>query len=185
MREEDAARLAAQHLLGLGHSRLAHLAGPEDLDTARRRSDAFVATAREAGAEVVVESAPFDERGGYDAMRRLLEVKARPTGVFVSNINQSVGAMAGARSAGCEVPADLSLIGYDDDPVAEYLEVALTVIAMPLYELGSRAVDELINQIEGGRPRNLVVSTPPVLVQRASTGPPPPARRRRAQAARI
>jgi LacI family transcriptional regulator len=173
MREEDAGRVAAQHLLSLGHRRLAHLAGPEELDTAHRRREGFVAAAREVQLEVRVEAAPFEERGGFDAMRRLLARGSPPTGVFVSNINQAVGAMAGARAAGRRVPSEVSLVGYDDDPVGEYLEAPLTVIAMPLYELGSAAIDSLIDQIEGDPPHDVVIETAPRLVVRASTAPPP------------
>ncbi len=171
MREEDAGRLAAEHLLSLGHRRLAHLAGPLELDTAARRRTGFVRAVAAAGHEVCVEAAAFDERGGFDAMRRLLSRAAPPTGVFVSNINQAVGAMAGARAAGARVPADVSLVSYDDDPVGEYLEAPLTVVAMPLYELGSAAVDVVIDQIEGKEPHDVVIETPPRLVVRASTAP--------------
>jgi DNA-binding LacI/PurR family transcriptional regulator len=172
MREEDAGRVAAEHLLSLGHRRLGHLAGPQELDTAHRRRDGFVAAALAAHATTVEEEAPFEERGGFEAMQRLLRRRSAPTGVFVSNINQAVGAMAGARVAGRHVPDDLSLIGYDEDPVGEYLEAALTTIAMPLHELGSVAADSLIDQVEGGAPRDLVVETPPALVVRGSTAPP-------------
>jgi DNA-binding LacI/PurR family transcriptional regulator len=174
MREEDAGAMAAEHLLSLGHRRLGHVAGPADLDTARRRRAGFAAAAIKAAAEVVVEAAPFEERGGYEAMRRLAEREPRPTGVFVSNINQAVGAMAGARAAGLEVPLEVSMVGYDDDPVGEYLAAPLTVVAMPLYELGAAAVDSLIDQLEGARPHDIVLDTAPRLVVRASTAPPPP-----------
>lgn len=173
MREEDAGQIAAEHLLSLGHTRLAHLAGPEGLDTAGRRRDGFLATAREAGIDPDVESATFEELGGFTAMRLLMAREPRPTGVFVSNINQAVGAMAGVRAEGQRVPTDVSMVSYDDDPVGEYLEAPLTVVAMPLYELGSAAVDALIDQVEGDPPRDLVIATPPRLVVRASTAPPP------------
>lgn len=172
MREEDAGRIAAQHLLSLGHRCLAHVAGPDGLDTASRRRAGFLAAVAEAGMDASVVAAPFEERGGFEAMRRLLSSDPQPTGVFISNINQAVGAMAGARAAGCRVPLDVSLVGYDDDPVGEYLEQPLTVVAMPLYELGSAAVDVLIDQMEGAAPRDIVISTPPRLVIRASTAPP-------------
>ena len=172
MREEDAGRVAAQHLLSLGHRRLAHLAGPLELDTARRRWAGFIAAARDAGLDAAVEEAPFDERGGFEGMGRLLAREPSPTGVFVSNINQAVGAMAGARVAERRVPRDVSIVGYDDDPVGEYLEAPLTAVAMPLYELGSAAVDSLIGQIEGIPPAEIVLETPPRLVVRSSTAPP-------------
>lgn len=176
MREEDAGRIAAEHLIALGHRRLAHLSGPEELDTAARRRTGFCEAAAEAGLKVRVQPAPFEERGGYEAMKKLLKGRP-PTGVFVSNINQAVGAMAGVRARGLTIPGDLSLVSYDDDPVGEYLEAPLTVVAMPLHELGEAAVDSLIDQIEGETPEDVVVETAPRLVIRRSTGPPPPARR--------
>jgi DNA-binding LacI/PurR family transcriptional regulator len=172
MREEDAGRVAAEHLLSLGHRLLGHVAGPLELDTAHRRRDGFVSAAAAAGSTTVVVEAPFDERGGFEAMQRLLRTRPSPTGVFVSNINQAVGAMAGARAAGRRVPDDLSMIGYDHDPVGEYLEVPLTTIAMPLLELGSVGADSLIDQVEGGAPQDLVLETAPALVIRGSTAPP-------------
>ena len=101
-----------------------------------------------------------------------MESRSPASGVFVSNINQAVGVVAGARTTGRRVPSDVSLVGYDDDPVGEYLESPLTVIAMPLTELGSVAVDSLIDQIEGGEPHDVVIATPPRLVVRASTTRP-------------
>jgi LacI family transcriptional regulator len=172
MREEDAGRLAAEHLLGLGHTRLAHISGPTELDTASRRSDGFAEAVRAAGYRCSVVAAPFDERGGMAAMQELLERRTPPTGVFASNINQAVGAIAGARIAGRSIPAELSLVGYDDDPLCECLEVPLTAIRMPLSELGRVAVDALIDQVEGATPRDITVETPPELVVRGSTAPP-------------
>ena len=98
-----------------------------------------------------------------------------PTGVFVSNINQAVGALAGVRRRGLSVPGDVSLVGYDDDPLTDYLEVPLTAIRMPLWELGARAVDVLIEQLDGGPARDVEIETPPELVIRASTAEPPAA----------
>jgi DNA-binding LacI/PurR family transcriptional regulator len=172
MREEDAGRLAAAHLLGLGHRRLGHVAGPPDLDTAARRAAGFVAAVREAGLEPSVTCAPFEERGGHEGLHALLSLDAPPTGIFVSNINQAVGAMAAARAAGRRIPDDVSLVGYDDDTVAEFLDAPLTAIRMPLHELGAVAIDTLLEQLEGAPPRDVTVETAPELVIRASTGPP-------------
>jgi LacI family transcriptional regulator len=175
MREEDAGALAAQHLLGLGHTRLGHVAGLLELDTARRRFEGFKAEAARHDVRVAVEPAAFDEQGGYDAMARLLTGKRPPTGVFVSNINQSVGALAAARDASFPVPERLSVIGYDDDPLGEFLDPPLTAIAMPLRELGGTAVDVLLDRIERGEDRDAVIPTAPQLVTRRSTAPPPQA----------
>ena len=169
MREEDAGRIVAGHLLELGHRRLGHVAGPHRLDTAKRRMQGFVDAAIAAGAEVQVEEAAFDERGGAQAMSTLLAGRRPPTGIFVSNINQAVGALAAARRQGVVVPNDVSVVGYDDDPLTEYLDVPLTAIRMPLWELGATAVDLVIEQLNGGSPRDVELETEPQLIVRAST----------------
>jgi DNA-binding LacI/PurR family transcriptional regulator len=171
MREGDAGRLAAEHLIGLGHVALAQVAGPLGLDTASRRAAGFADAVVSAGLELpALVEAPFDERGAFDAMGRLLS-RARPTGVYVSNLNQAIGVLARVRRSGLRVPDDLSLVTYDDDPLADFLEVPLTAIRMPLGELGAAAIDALAAQIDGEAPRDVEVTTPPQLVLRASTAP--------------
>lgn len=172
MREEEAARLAAGHLLALGHTRLAHIAGLENLDTAARRVRGFRAAVREAGHRAPVVPVAFDEPGGYRAMVQLLHRTRPPTGVFVSNINQALGALAAAKRHGVAVPEQLSLVTYDDDALAEYLDPPLTAVRMPMQELGERAVEMLLDRISGDDGRaDVVLDTPPLLVERASTAP--------------
>jgi DNA-binding LacI/PurR family transcriptional regulator len=172
MREDEAARIAAEHLLELGHTRLGHVAGPANIDTARRRADAFAQAVRAAGREPAIEHAAFEESGGEAAIGRLLSGQLPPTGVFVSNINQAIGAVAGVRNAGLSIPHDVSLVSYDDDPVAGYLDPPLTTVWMPLAELGATAVDALLARIAGEAPDDVTVSTSPRLMVRGSTAPP-------------
>jgi LacI family transcriptional regulator len=172
MHEEDAGALAARHLLELGHRKLAHLAGPEEIDTARRRLTGFLSVTSEAGLEPAVGHAAFDERAGHDVMHALLDVPDPPTGVFTSNFNQAIGALAATREAGIRVPEDLSLITYDDDPISGYLSPPLTTIRMPMHEMGMAAVDAILDRIEGGETADVTVPTPPELVLRSSTAPP-------------
>jgi LacI family transcriptional regulator len=170
MREEDAARLAAGHLLTLGHTRLAHIAGPENLDTAARRVTGFRAAVREAGHRAPIVPVPFDEPGGYTAMTQLLARSRPPTGVFVSNINQALGALAAAKRHGVAVPGQVSVVTYDDDALAEYIDPPLTAVRMPMQELGQTAVDVLLDRVAGNDKRtDVVLDTPPLLVERAST----------------
>jgi LacI family transcriptional regulator len=174
MREEDAGRIAAAHLVDLGHTRLAHIAGPLELDTAQRRAAGFREAVLAAGlGEPAIVEAPFDEVSAFAAMGQLIDTDAPPTGVFISNLNQAVGALCGARRRGVLVPEALSLVSYDDDPLAEFLEVALTTIRMPLVELGVAAIGALADQIAGSDPFDLEIATAPELVVRASTAPPP------------
>ncbi|MGI8715983.1 MAG: LacI family DNA-binding transcriptional regulator [Solirubrobacteraceae bacterium] len=170
MREEEAARLAADHLLARGHTRLAHIAGPENLDTAARRVHGFRAAVHNGGHRAPIVPVPFDEPGGYRAMAELLRRKRPPTGVFVSNINQALGALAAAKRLGVAVPDQMSLITYDDDALAEYLDPPLTAVRMPMDELGATAVDVLLDRISGDDTRaDVVLDTAPLLVERSST----------------
>ncbi len=174
MREEDAGRLAAEHLIGLGHVALGQIAGPLGLDTASRRAAGFADAVVSAGLQLpALVEAPFEERGAFEATSRLLRSRARPTGVYVSNLNQAIGALSCVRRTGLRVPRDVSLVTYDDDPLTEFLEVPLTAIRMPLRELGGAAIDELARQIDGEPPRDHEVTTSPELVVRASSGEPP------------
>jgi LacI family transcriptional regulator, galactose operon repressor len=173
MRDGDAGRMAAEHLLELGHRSVALLSGPAELDTVTRRRVGFVERLRAVEHSPLVVSAPLTERGGYAAMEELRGRASPPTGVYIANINQAVGAVAAVRNAGIGVPDELSLLCHDDDPVCEYLDVPLTAIRMPLHELGRTAVDVLLEQVEGGAPRDVEIETAPELVHRRSTGPAP------------
>jgi DNA-binding LacI/PurR family transcriptional regulator len=173
MRDADAGRMVAEHFLELGHRSLAHLAGPPELDTVARRRAGFVEIAEGAGATPVVVPAVLSEEAGYAAMHELLEHPARPTAIFLANINQALGAVAAVRERGVRVPEELSLVCHDDDPLFGFLETPLTAVRMPLHELGSTAVDVLLEQIDGGPPRDVVIGTAPELVVRSSTGPAP------------
>lgn len=174
MRDGDAGRLVAEHLLALGHTRLGHLAGPADIDTLKRRAEGFVGACEAAGTSPVVIEAPLTEQGGFEALSALLGNGDRPTAIFVANISQAVGALAGARAAALEIPNAISLVCHDDDPTCDFLDPPLAAVAMPLYELGAAAVDALVDQIEGGEPRDVLVATEPRLVPRSSTAPPGP-----------
>jgi LacI family transcriptional regulator len=179
MRDREAGAAVAARFLELGHTRLAHLAGPTELDTVARRGEGFVDRARKAGHEPTVEVAPLSERAGYEAMQRLLAREIRPTAIFIANINQALGAVAAIREAGIRVPGELSLVCHDDDPVCEFLDPPLAAVEMPLEELGATAVDALLEQIDGGDPREIEIPTPPRLVPRASIAPAPEPLRRR------
>jgi len=172
MRDDLASVAAVDHLADLGHRSIAHIAGPLGLDTARRRESAFRRRADERGlAAVVVESQDFGEVGGAAAAMQLLQAEPGVTALYTSTLNQAVGALDAAWRGGRIVPDDLSLITYDDMPLAEYLRPPLTTVLMPLAELGAQAVDALIDQLGGGEPRDVVVQQLPRVIVRGSTAP--------------
>ena len=174
MREGDAGRIAAQHLIGLGHRRLALLSGPDRFDSARRRSDAFRAVATAEGLpeplEVTSEFEPDDARRQALA---LLADRPRTTGVFASSLSQAIGLLSAVHQLGLRVPGDLSVIAYDDDALLDYLTPPVTSIRMPMAELGRLATDALIAQIDGEAPRDVEIPIQPAIVPRSSTAPPP------------
>jgi LacI family transcriptional regulator len=170
--EARASAAALEHLSTLGHRRIGHVAGPHELDTARRRTAGFVEAAAAHGLDVEVAEGDFGESGGAAAARELLERRPDLTALYTSTLSQAVGVYHTAWELGLEVPADLSLVGYDDMPLAEYLRPPLTTVRTPLAELGAAAVDALLDQLLGGEPRDVVVETAPEVVVRASTAEP-------------
>ncbi|MGW2890049.1 LacI family DNA-binding transcriptional regulator [Streptomyces griseoruber] len=169
---------ALDHLHSLGHRAVGHIAGPPGITPSDTRKEAFLRHAGELGlSAALVASGDFTEDGGGSAALELLrpvDADGHPpvTALYTSSLAQAMGAMAAIRSLGLRVPEDVSVIGNDDLPVAAHLHPPLTTVAMPLYELGTAAVDALVAAIEGAPLRDVVVPTEPRLVLRSSTAGP-------------
>jgi LacI family transcriptional regulator len=172
--DEAGGALATQHLLSLGHRRVAHIAGPQNADTARRRLRGYTSALQAAGldprSEWIAETA-FDEAGGHVAATRLLRLEPRPTALFVANVRAAIGALAAARRLGLRVPEDVSIVGFHDAPFTAYLDPALTTVRMPLAEMGRQAVDSLLALLGGQPVADVMVASPAELVVRASSAP--------------
>ncbi|MEN3281160.1 MAG: LacI family transcriptional regulator [Solirubrobacteraceae bacterium] len=167
-----ASELAVEFLVGLGHRRLAHVAGPAEIESAKRREDDFVEAARREGIEPVVVRAPFSEADGDDAARRLLTDHPDVTALYVSSFGQSVGVLRAAAALGRHIPDDLSLLSFENVPLADYTMPPLTTLAMPMRQLGETSVDILLEQIAGAPPEIHQLPTEPRIVIRQSTRPP-------------
>jgi len=168
--------LAAQHLLSLGHRRLAQLRGPMDINSCFMRAQGFTKTVAAAGAvEVVVRStAPTGSiEEGALLMGELLDKKGlRATGIFAHHDLMAFGALTAAEERGLTCPRDLSIVGYHNLPHDDRIVPPLTSILQPREELGRIAAEILVAMLDSGRPpapRRLA----PTLVVRKSTGPPP------------
>ncbi len=169
------ARAATEHLIGLGHRRIAHVRGRTGLASAELRERGYRQALDEAGI-------PFDpalvQVGGYqtalttDAAFRLLTTRDRPTAVFAANDSSAIGVLEVAHRLGLRVPDDLSVVGFDDIPQAANAKPPLTTVAQPLHDLGARAL-ELLLQLLDGKAIPQHVQLPATLVVRASTGPVP------------
>ncbi|MBI5581874.1 MAG: LacI family DNA-binding transcriptional regulator [Deltaproteobacteria bacterium] len=169
------ARIAINHLVELGHRRIAHLAGPLMFDTSLRRLQGYRQELDAHGiaydSSLVQEYSWQTWEGGKVAMKRLLQGKKPPTAVFASNFMGAVGALGALKEFGLKIPEDFSLVGLHDSPIAEVIDPPLTVVKMPLHEMGRRAAEILINILED-RPCVIPqVLTPEGLVMRKSTAP--------------
>ena len=167
-------REALKHLLALGHRDIGFIAGPQQLNSAQGRKQAFKAALRAHGLRVKDEwIAAGDMRveGGRAAMEMLLASRPRPTAVLASNDLMAVGALQCAHAAKLRVPEELSLIGFDDLPIAGMVHPALSTIRHPRREVAARAFGCLQQMLQGGKAPN---GTPlqPHLVIRDSTAPP-------------
>lgn len=172
--DERAAALAVEHLMGLGHSSIAHLAGPATSNTAQRRARGYRAALRQhdlVPSADLVQRADYTPDGGYRAMCRLLDRPTRPTAVFVANVASAIGALHALRARGVVAPDDISVVAVHDFPLAEHLSPALTTVRMPLRELGRRGVHRLSN-LGPDDTVTEVVRGPMELVERESTAPP-------------
>jgi LacI family transcriptional regulator len=166
------ATLATQHLIGLGHRRIGHLAAQTTVSTGVLRRKGYHAALVEAGIEadpdLVVESG-FVEEGGAQAMDRLLSLSRPPSAIFAVTDMTATGAYGAARKRGLRIPEDLAIVGYNDIPLAGRLIPGLTTVHVPIHEFGSVAARMLLEQIETGMltPRRVVFA--PQLVVRGSS----------------
>ncbi|MEZ5101037.1 MAG: LacI family DNA-binding transcriptional regulator [Thermoleophilia bacterium] len=171
--EERAAAVAVDHLASLGHRRLAHVAGPAEIEPAARRAEGFRARVAELGLdEPIVVEADFLETGGSQGMTRILERDGRVTAVYTSTASQAAGALNAAWRRGIVVPGDVSLVASGDMPLADALVPPVTTVRMPFAELGAVAVDALIDQIEGADPVDVTITSAPEVVVRESAAAP-------------
>lgn len=173
--DEAGAALAVGYLAELGHRRIAHVAGPQNADTARRRLRGYRAALQASGIDVQPEwiaEAAFDEAAGHLAATRLLRLRPRPTALFAANIRIAIGTLSAVRRAGLRIPDEVAVVGFDDTPLAAHLGPPLTTVRMPLEELGSIAVETLFEEMSGKRAESVTVTISPELVVRASSGPP-------------
>jgi DNA-binding LacI/PurR family transcriptional regulator len=170
--DEHGARLATEHLIGLGHRRIAHIAGRGAVGDLRRRG--FETAMRESGLgdAAVVEQGDFTEEGGYRATVRLLGRPQRPTAVFAVNDMTCVGALSAAEESGLEVPRDLSLAGYDNTYLSRLRHLWLTTVDNAGHDLGRRAAQRLLDRIEDPGRSRTVDLTVPVLEVRGTTAAP-------------
>jgi LacI family transcriptional regulator, repressor for deo operon, udp, cdd, tsx, nupC, and nupG len=154
---------ATQHLIELGHRRIAHIAGSEKVASTAHRREGFCAALAAAGLRLRGEllcPGDFTMRSGAEGMQQLLALQEPPTAVLCANDEMAFGAIRTLRAAGLTVPEDVSIVGFDDLNLAAFCNPPLTSVHIPRHELGRCAARGLIDQIEGRHvPDEMVLGT--------------------------
>ncbi len=169
-------RRATEHMIALGHTRIAHISGDEGQPSVAARRTGFEETMAEAGLHVPPEyivTSKYMIKESMDDSRALLTLPNPPTAIVTGSDNIALGILEVAKELGLSIPRDLSVTGFDDLPLAELVVPSLTTVRQPLAELGERAAQMLLNQIEDEKKAVSFLAQPELIV-RASTGPPLP-----------
>jgi LacI family transcriptional regulator len=174
-------RTAVTELLRCGHSRIGFVTNRDDIPATHGRLQGYRAALHSAGTTFnprLVAVAESESGGGYLAARALLSLSERPTALFCFNDRMAMGAYRAAAELGLAIPADLSVVGFDNQEIiADGLYPGLTTVALPHYEMGQWAVQTLTRLIETRRSSGRTRAGPHLmacpLVRRESVGPPP------------
>ncbi|ABJ64520.1 transcriptional regulator, LacI family [Levilactobacillus brevis] len=170
--DEQGGQLAARHLLTLGHQRIVVVMPEHPTQNLRIRLAGFKAQLVDQQiplADSAVITSPMTKLGGYQATAAVLA--QHPTAVFAINDETALGLMRGLHEQGVRVPDDISVLGYDDIDLDEYVVPKLTTIHQPVVTMGQQATELLINRVQNQRQPAQMVDLPVVLKQRESTGP--------------
>jgi DNA-binding LacI/PurR family transcriptional regulator len=168
-------RSATQHLIDLGHHRIAMISTPDEPFFARARLDGYCSTMSGAGLPVdpeLVIQAGLTREDGHAAARTLLELPEPPTAVFTTNDLQALGVYQAAREAGLSIPLDLSVVGFDDLPVVAWVDPPLTTVHQPLTEMAVAATQLALALGRGEQPPQIGLEIATTLTIRQSTAPP-------------
>jgi LacI family transcriptional regulator, galactose operon repressor len=170
------ARMVTDHLLELGHRRIAMLAGRPDLESAHLREQGYRQALAAAGIDIdeeLVQLGGYEPAPSAEAARRLLGVREPPTAVFAANDVSAIAVLGVARELGIAVPERLSVVGFDNIPESVLCSTPLTTVDQHIHEMGRRAMDMLIHLIRQEPLEAAHVTLPTELVVRGSTAPPP------------
>ncbi len=168
------AMLAMEHLFKLGHTRIAHIAGLDIQVSSQERLRGYKDTLKNAGIsfdEQLLRSSDDTMESGYFLTKDLLQATDGLTAIFAFNDLVALGAARAIREANLLVPTDISLVGYDDVPAAEYFEVPLTTVHQPMVEIGRKATEILLEKIKRGREHQLqqIILQPRLSIRRSTS----------------
>lgn len=164
--------LATQHLLELGHTRIACIAGPSSITPSAERIIGYREALEKAGiaynGDLIIRG-DYHAQSGMEITQAILKMDPRPTAIFALNDLMALGALRAAAEASCLVPKDLAIVGYDDIEIARFTNPPLTTIAQPKKEIGTQAVNLLVERMsQKSRPPSRLVLEPELIVRRST-----------------
>lgn len=168
------AELVVDHLVELGHRRIAHIDGGVGAG-AKARRDGYVKAMRRHGLEALIRIVPgdFTERSGNTGIEQLLDERERPTAIFAANDLTASGALDCLEAAGLDVPGDVSLVGFDNTALAALHHISLTTVNQQRQALGQLATTCLVERVDQDRAEAVHHVLAPTFVHRSTTGPCP------------
>jgi LacI family transcriptional regulator len=174
--DREGARLAIDHLIDLGHTKIAHVAGPQRFSTGMTRYQGFVEAMRARGLEpdpdLVKVADDFIESEGMRAFKELLNGGGEFSAVFAGNDLLALGCYDVLVAENLRCPSDFSIVGFNDIPFVDKLRPPLTTVRIPHYEIGLRAAELVLERLSDPTARPITVLLPPDLVVRGSTASP-------------
>jgi LacI family transcriptional regulator len=180
-RDAHGAAAAARRLAELGHRRIAYISGPPLFRSAHERREGFIAGLAEYGLELAPEltvPGAYTYESGLARGRDLLARSDRPTAIFAGNDEMASGVYGAAHELGLRIPEDLSIVGFDDAPIATRMWPAMTSVRLPVREMGRAAAEQLFAKPKEGA-KIVSAEFTPALIERQSTAPPSAAPSRR------
>lgn len=164
-------QIATEHLLSLGHTRIGYIAAPNNVNSSQARMSGYRAALESHGIAfdpVLVADGDGRPAAAMEATARLLSQGENPTAIFCYNDMTAIGAMHALKQMGIRVPDDISIVGYDDIPIAEYLDPPLTTIRQQKYDMGCMAMDMLLRLLNGATDVQDVTIEPTLVIRRST-----------------
>jgi LacI family transcriptional regulator, repressor for deo operon, udp, cdd, tsx, nupC, and nupG len=165
---------AVRHLIGLGHRRIAHIAGPDHVLSSRARAAGYrkaLRAARLPFEDTLIQRGDFSVESGGKMLHVLMQQKPTPTAIFCANDEMAIGAIQALRLAGLSVPADVSIVGFDDQQIAELYDPPLTTVHIPRFDIGYQSMMMLRDLITPQRSVRSTVLPTRLIVRATSVAP--------------
>jgi LacI family repressor for deo operon, udp, cdd, tsx, nupC, and nupG len=165
---------AVRHLINLGHRRIAHIAGPDHVLSARARLSGYrkaLRAARVAYDDTLVQRGDFSVDSGQKMMHVLMQQRHMPSAVFCANDEMAIGAIRALKSVGLQIPEDVSVVGFDDQEFAQISDPALSTVHIPRFDIGYQAMMMLSEVIAPLRPVRSTILATRLIVRATSAAP--------------